>query len=68
MSLYDLIETNKEMVLLVIKKQLSRYMIKIMINDECLNHLACWKAHESQFTYIEHLCGSTNSKNCWVAN
>jgi hypothetical protein len=47
MSLYDITDTNKEMVLLVVKEQSSHYMIKIMINIEYISCLACWKARES---------------------
>jgi hypothetical protein len=68
MPFYDLIETNKEMVLFVVKEQLNHYRIKRMANNEYISHLACRKAHESQFTYIEHLCGSINFGDCWVAN
>jgi hypothetical protein len=48
-SLYDLMETNEEMALSVVKKQLSNYKIR---KEECKSPLAWWKAHESQFSYV----------------
>jgi len=51
-SLYDLMETNKEMVLSVVKEQLSNYRIRKVGDEECKNPFAWWKAHESPFSYV----------------
>jgi hypothetical protein len=45
-SLYDLIEIDEEMVLLMVKERLNSYRIRKVIVDECTNPLAWWKAHE----------------------
>jgi hypothetical protein len=51
-SLYNLMETSKEMVLLVVKKHLKHYRIRKVNDEECKNSLAWWKVHESQFSYV----------------
>jgi hypothetical protein len=45
-SLYDLIETNKEMASLVVKEQLNYFQVKKLKEDECKNPLAWWRVHE----------------------
>jgi hypothetical protein len=51
-SLYDLMETDEEMVLSMVKEQLNHYRIKKVSDEECKNLLAWWKVHESQFSYV----------------
>jgi hypothetical protein len=51
-SLYDIMETNEEMTLSMVKEQLNHYKIKKVNDDECKNPLAWWKVHESQFSYV----------------
>jgi len=45
-SLYDLIETNKEMASSVVKEQLNYFQVKKLREDECKNPLAWWRVHE----------------------
>jgi F0F1-type ATP synthase beta subunit len=65
-SLYNLMETNKEMVLLVVKEHLKHYRIRKVSDEECKNLLAWWKVHESQFSYVvfvaRHILGIVGSQ------
>jgi len=54
-SLYDLMETNEEVVLSMVKEQLSHYKIRKVSDEDCKSLLAWWKAHESQFSYVSFL-------------
>ncbi len=46
-SLYDLMETDDEMVLSLVKEQLNHYIIRKVSDKECKSLLAWWKVHES---------------------
>jgi hypothetical protein len=50
-SFYDFIETNEEMTLSMVKKQLNHLKIKIVM-EECKDPLAWWRTHEVQFSYV----------------
>jgi hypothetical protein len=39
-------KTNEEMATIVVKKQLSHFLIKKVIDEECKNPLAWWRLHE----------------------
>ncbi len=51
-SLYDLMETKEEMALLVVKEQLSHYIIRKVVDEECENLLTWWKTHESYLVFV----------------
>jgi hypothetical protein len=46
-SLYDLMETNEKIVLLVVKEQLSHYKIK-KVNDDGCKSLLAWRKFMNQ--------------------
>ncbi len=51
-SLYDVMDMDEDMALLVVKEQLTHFKIKKVIKEECKDPLAWWKAHEVvQFSY-----------------
>ncbi len=51
-SLYDAMDMDEDMALSVVKEQLTHFTIKKVIEEECKDPLAWWKAHEVQFSYV----------------
>jgi hypothetical protein len=51
-SLYDLMETNEDMALLLVKEQLTHFGIKKVIEEECKDPFAWWRAHEVHYSYV----------------
>jgi hypothetical protein len=51
-SLYNLMEIDKEVVLLVVKEQVRHYRTKKVSDEGCKDPFAWWKVHESQFSYV----------------
>jgi hypothetical protein len=45
-SLYDTMETNKEMTSLIVKKQLNHFQVKKVTKEKCMYPLAWWIVHE----------------------
>jgi hypothetical protein len=45
-SLYDTMETNKEMASLIVKKQLNHFQVKKITEEKCMYPLAWWIVHE----------------------
>jgi hypothetical protein len=45
-------ETNEEMDLSIVKKQINHFLVKKLIEEECKNPLAWWKLHKVQFPNI----------------
>ncbi len=50
--LYDLMESDDDMALLVVKKQLTHFRIKKLIEKECKYPLHGGKSHEVHFSYV----------------
>jgi hypothetical protein len=50
--MYDFMETNEEMDLSIVKKQINHFLVKKLIEEECKNSSAWWKVHEVQFPNI----------------
>ncbi len=44
--LYDVMDMDEDMALLVMKEQLTHFKIKKVTKEECKDPLAWWKAHE----------------------
>jgi hypothetical protein len=53
-SLYDFMDMDEDLGLLVMKEQLNTFRIKV-IREECNNPLSWWKMHEAQFFYVGFL-------------
>ncbi len=51
-SLYDFMETDEDMTLSLVKEQLSHFRIKKVIEEECKDPLAWWRAHEVHYSYV----------------
>ncbi len=51
-SLYDVMESDDDMTLLVVKGQLTHLKIKKVNEEECKDPLAWWKTHELNFSYV----------------
>jgi hypothetical protein len=51
-SLYDLMEIDEDMPLSVVKEQLTHFKIKKIIEEECKDPLAWWRAHEVHYSYV----------------
>jgi hypothetical protein len=45
-------ETNEEMDLSIVKKQINHFLVKKLIEEECKNPLAWWKLYKVQFPNI----------------
>jgi hypothetical protein len=52
-SLYDVMDTNEDMALLVVKEQLTHFKINKVTKKEFKDPLAWRKAHEVQFSYVK---------------
>jgi hypothetical protein len=52
-ALYDVLDTNEDMALLVVKEQLTHFKINKVTEEECKYLFAWWKAHEVNFFYVE---------------
>ncbi len=50
-SLYDCMDRDEDMVLLVVKEQSTQYKVKVT-DDECKNPLAWWRTQEGYFSYV----------------
>jgi hypothetical protein len=51
-SLYDLMEIDEDMALSVVKEQSTHFRIKKVIEEECKDPLAWWRAHEVHYSYV----------------
>jgi hypothetical protein len=51
-NLYDCMVTNEDMLLLVVKEQLTHFKVKKVIDDECKDPLAWWRTQEGHFSYV----------------
>ncbi len=51
-SLYDCMDTNENMALSIVKKQLTHFKVKKVIDDECKDPLAWWRTQEGHFSYV----------------
>jgi len=51
-SLYDFMETNEDMTLLVVKEQLTHFRIKKIIEEKCKDPLTRWRTHEVHYSYV----------------
>jgi hypothetical protein len=65
-SLYDLMETDEEMALLMVKEQLNHYRIRMVSDEECKNLLHGGKLMNHKFLCC--YCGPTNYRDFWVTN
>jgi hypothetical protein len=45
-------EIDEDMALSVVKEQLTHFKIKKVIEDECKDSLAWWRAHEVHYSYV----------------
>jgi len=45
-------ETDEDMTLSVMMEQLNHYKIKKVIEEECKDPLAWWRAHEVHYSYV----------------
>jgi hypothetical protein len=52
-SLYDFMETNEDMTLLVVKEQLTHFRIEKIIEEKCKDPLTWWRTHEVHYSYVE---------------
>jgi hypothetical protein len=46
-------ETDEDMVLSMVKKQLNLFRINKVIKEECKDPLAWWRMHEKPFSFVE---------------
>jgi hypothetical protein len=51
-SLYDFMEIDEDMALLVVMEQLTHLKMKKIIEEECKDPLAWWRAHEVHYSYV----------------
>jgi hypothetical protein len=49
---YDLMEINEDVALPIVKEQLTHFKIQKVIQKECQDPLAWWKAHEQKNSYV----------------
>jgi hypothetical protein len=65
-SLYDVMEIDEDMALSMVKEQLTPFKIKKVIEKECKDPLAWWRAHEVHYSYVgfvaQHILGIVGSQ------
>jgi hypothetical protein len=54
-SLYDCMDMDEDMALSIVKEQLTHFNVKKVIDDECKDPLAWWRAQEGHFSYVGFL-------------
>jgi hypothetical protein len=52
-SLYDCMDKDEDMALLVVKEQLTHFRVKKVIDDECKDPLAWWQTLEGHLSYVQ---------------